>query len=132
MTSVAFTDRIHVAAIPAWGPHSIDSAYCETFWLPTIGPTCWCLARLLARLAGDVEPTVDLAEIAGRIGVAGCRHKTERALNRLLRFGWADIGLDGVYLIHAHVTGLAGHQVARLPAPLRALHAQLDCQKVTA
>lgn len=67
------------------GGHSLDSAYVEWFWLPTLGPTALLAARRLHALATAVQP-VDTQTLAAMLGIASVNGALAHTLGRLDRF----------------------------------------------
>lgn len=86
---------------------AVTNPYVETVWLPVIGPTAFLSYRRLwfwvsAEPAGHVG--VDLAAFSRMLGVAyaGGRHSPlPRALNRLVRFGFAAAPCFGQFSIRS-------------------------------
>lgn len=106
------------------GQHHVTSEYAETFWLPLVGPSVWCLARIFARQTGTVVYSTDLlGHVVGLHGSA----RLNRSLNRLCYFGWGSVRVgDGVLVATAWLPDVSGGRLARLPAYLRELHHHLQ------
>lgn len=128
---VDFAPQVTVRAvrIDDAGLHHVTSEYTERFWLPIIGPSSWCLARLLV---AQPEHTVTydlerLGEAVGLHGGSGLNSRINRTLNRLLQFHWADpVGFDHHNLtVHAWLPFLSPRLLGRLPADLQAVHRRL-------
>jgi len=84
--------------VAGWWPnrapaHHPASVYVERMWLPLVGPSAICTARLLADLIEDSNPDdrieVDLADLSAAIGLGtsiGANSKIHSTLRRLTRF----------------------------------------------
>lgn len=122
-------DRPHqsVQLIPWTDPvveahgHDPRSVYCETFWLPVLGPTSlWLLRRtatLLERWPDGI--TVDVGDLAGQLGVQPSQLRA--TLNRLTYFRIAERGVN-VWRIRTRLGPVPTRLQRRLPASLLALH----------
>ena len=108
--------------------HPANGLYCETFWLPVLGPTALWLVRMLARdLAArpggfETEPSV----IAARLGISWSTVKPStlsRALQRCEMFGACRIarGPDTVS-VRSVLAPLPRRHLDRLSPELRTLH----------
>jgi hypothetical protein len=114
------------------------SAYVETFWLGTLGPsTTWLLRRLVQGL--DTEPQgydLDLASCAREIGLGdkGGRHSPfARSLGRLVQFDiarWQPS--DGTLEVRRRVPPLNRRQVMHLPEALQARHEDWQARQLDA
>ena len=106
------------------------SAYVETYWLGTLGPsTTWLLRRLAHGL--ELAPAglaLDLATLARELGLGdkGGRHSPfARALSRLVQFEIARWQPSNATLeVRRRVPPLNRRQVIRLPDDLRLRHDQ--------
>lgn len=118
--------------IEAWPDQIIDdvgqhvaSAYCETFWLPIIGPTALWLLRAAARHTAEGPWAVDVEALGRSLGVGGSfgRHSLlHRTFDRLKRFECADGGWSTTWRLRTHLPPLARRHLARLPEPLQRQH----------
>lgn len=142
------TEQLTVAPWPdpisQAGGHDPRSWYVETFWLPTLGPTCTLLMRHIAERF-DAEPSgfsLPLLDLAGAIGLGsriGAGAPLRKALQRLVQFNLArpagagadtGAGADAGAVIHASpvlairrtMPGLNPRHLGRLPEPLRNRH----------
>jgi hypothetical protein len=110
----------HVDTIPAFDP------YVETFWLPTVGPSCVFLYRRLV-LWLEGEPgglTIDVEQTGKMLGLHGGVGKNAvimRTFSRLAEFHLVEE--DGwLVRVHTMLPHLTTRQIERLPERLRALH----------
>ncbi|MFM8627093.1 MAG: hypothetical protein ACKOCC_09150 [Actinomycetota bacterium] len=108
--------------------HPTESLYCETFWLPVLGPTAMWLTRMLAR---DLETNpggfdTDAASIAARLGISWSTTKPStlsRALARCEMFGACRTSADGSTIaVRRALAPLPRRHLARMPAILRDHH----------
>ena len=112
---------------PAVDEHGYDprSGYVELFWLGILGPSSvW----LLRRLAGgfDAWPDgfeLDVQETADALGLAAGHRNSAftRTVHRIVQFGMARIGDDGLY-VRRRLPTLGPRHLARLPTSLRDAH----------
>ena len=110
--------------------HDPRSAYVERFWLGVLGPSAvW----LLRRLAADLEASpagfdLDLHVVARSIGLgarSGRASPFARTIHRCCQFGATRLDPDeGLLLVRRKLPPLTRHQIARLPEPLQAQHAE--------
>ncbi|HZT65609.1 MAG TPA: hypothetical protein VFA11_07450 [Acidimicrobiales bacterium] len=109
--------------------HDPRSWYVETFWLCELGPSATWLMRMLA--AGLEESpsgfTLSLEQTARRLGL-GRRRGTSatfaRTLQRLVWFDLARFDDERTMSVRRKLAPLPRRQVERLPADLRARHAE--------
>lgn len=107
--------------------HDPRSRYAERYWLPTVGPGSWCLARLLVD-GLEASPDgfdADLAALGRSLGLRGTgRHSPlGRTLARLAAFGLASShGAHGLYRARLAWPPLTQRRLSRLPDHLVALH----------
>ena len=108
--------------------HPATGLYCETFWLPVLGPTATWLVRMLARdlteQPGGFE--TELSVIAARLGISWSTDRPStlsRALQRCEMFGACRIarGPDTVS-VRSMLAPLPRRHLARLGPDLRTLH----------
>lgn len=91
----AFIEVVVCEPITGW--HPIPSGYVETYWLPTVGPTPWAVARrmcLIGCAAGWGEVVSHSTDVLGRMVGVGVP-QLAKAIERLNRFGlscWLHIG----------------------------------------
>lgn len=109
--------------------HDPRSPYCETFWLPVIGPSAlWCGRRLVAWLDVDPDGTiVEVAALARQLGLGdgmGRHAPLPRTLNRLCDFGLARRNGDGSLQLRRRWPTLPAARVRRLPDVLQGAHEQ--------
>lgn len=109
--------------------HDPRSAYVETFWLPTLGPTALLLLRHLAtkfdERAGAVELTVTDASLALGLGErAGNSSPIVRSLARLETFDLACSDGRGTVAVRRNLPPVNRRHLRRLPSELQSLHAQ--------
>ena len=119
------------AKIPG-ATHSLTSEYVETFWLPVIGPTSFCMLRMLDRMYQPIAgitatPTTSfpLVEFAAAIGVGGNLGRNSvlvRTLTRLEAFSILTRTSQTTYSAATYLPDLRPAQVAKLPAFLQAIH----------
>ena len=108
--------------------HNPRSAYVRRYWLPLTGPATLLLAETL--LDGlDRHPNgyeVDLMLLGASLGLPGQGRRSStivRTLHRLERLGLArHHPAHGLYRVRSAWPPLNRHQLAKLPAPLAALH----------
>ena len=102
------------------------SVYVETYWLPTVGPSCVLAARRLVSWL-EAEPggfEIALGALAGSLGLGsgvGRHAPIVRTLARLADFGLARI--TDTYAVRPMLPLLSARQIARLPDHLAAAHA---------
>ena len=114
------------------------SAYVESYWLGTLGPsTTWLLRRLAHRL--DVAPegfVLDLPSCAREIGLGdkGGRHSPfARSLSRLVQFEIARWrATDGTLEVRRCVPPLNRRQILHLPDALRIRHDEWQARQLEA
>ena len=108
--------------------HDPRSAYVETFWLPTLGPSAVLLLRHLAskfeQHPGGLELMVaDTSQALGLGQRDGNSSPIVRTLNRLSQFDLAcDDGRDTV-AVRRNLPPINPRHVRRLPAALQSEHA---------
>ncbi|MCZ7535170.1 MAG: hypothetical protein M5T61_03990 [Acidimicrobiia bacterium] len=108
--------------------HDPRSWYVETFWLPTLGPTCVLLMRHLAdrfdrRPDGLTLPVADTAQALGLGSGVGSSSPLQRSLSRLVQFDLACDGGDSTVAVRRHLPPVNRRHVRRLPPMLQAEHA---------
>jgi hypothetical protein len=127
---------IETLAIEVWADpvidavgHHVRSPYVERFWLGILGPSStWLLRRLVARL--EDEPggyELDLALTATELGLgarSGRHSPFLRSIDRCCRFGAAVQVDDSTLRVRRKLPPLTRFQIARLPEPLQAAHAE--------
>jgi hypothetical protein len=109
--------------------HDPRSWYVETFWLPTLGPTCVLLMRHLADrfdrspagLALDVTTTSECLGLGARDGNSS---PLRRSLSRLEQFDLAVSEPEAVVRVRRHLPPVNRRHVKRLPIALQARHAE--------
>jgi hypothetical protein len=109
--------------------HDPRSWYGETFWLPTIGPTCLLLLRRVAD-GFDRNPDgfeVPASALASALGVSESTSPNaplRRALRRLEQFSLltADPHADDTVLIRRYLPSINRKHIRRLPEAVRSLH----------
>ena len=109
--------------------HDPRSWYVETFWLPTLGPTCVLLLRHLADrfdrapdgLALDVVTTSEHLGLGARDGNSS---PLRRSLNRLEQFDLAVTDAEAVVRVRRNLPPVNRRHVRRLPADLQTRHAE--------
>ncbi|MFN8035269.1 MAG: hypothetical protein U0V73_04985 [Acidimicrobiia bacterium] len=111
--------------------HDPRSAYVETFWLPTLGPTALLLLRHLSdRLDGTGGRfELHLAETARALGLGardGSSSPLVRSLGRLELFELACSDGSGNIAVRRHVASVNPRHLRRLPPALQAAHAEWD------
>jgi len=110
--------------------HDPRGSYARQFWLPLVGPSTLLTAGLLV---GGLEHApggfwVDLARLGhalGLPGAAGANAKIVRTLDRLVRFGLADLHAGGpvpLLRVRRAWPPLTARQRSRLPSFLAASH----------
>ena len=108
--------------------HDPRSLYVETFWLPTLGPTCLLLLRHLADRFDRSPEGIDLlvADTAQALGLGprdGSSSPVVRSLTRLAQFDLAcDLDSETV-AVRRHVPPVNRRHVRRLPPALQSAHA---------
>lgn len=117
------------AVVEAHG-HDPRSAYARQFWLPLVGPsTLLAAGALVAGLehspAGFEVELARLGRALGVPGAAGGNAKIARTLERLARFGLAEVhATTGIPLLRVRRSWppLTARQLGRLPGFLVRLH----------
>jgi hypothetical protein len=109
---------------------AVRGAYVEEFWLPVLGPSSIVLLRHLdAALAAAPEGvTVDLPVTAAALGLGqrtGRNGPMVRTIQRCCAFGAARLTSAHQLVVRRHLPALSRRQVARLPEPLQARHAEM-------
>ncbi len=107
--------------------HDPRSWYAETFWLPTLGPTCLLLLRRLAdgfdrNPEGFVVATNALSMALGVGEKVTTGGPLRKALRRLEQFSLSSINGDGAVLVRRHLGPIHRKHVNRLPPVVRAIH----------
>ena len=112
----------------------LDHRYVVDFYTPVLGPTSVALLGWLARtVPAGQEHTVDLSELAARLGVQrGLARNSPlmRTINRLGLYHLAawnpepDDNTDGRLLVLSHLPPVTARQINRWPAGLAAEHAR--------
>jgi hypothetical protein len=109
--------------------HDPRSWYVETFWLPTLGPTCVLLMRHLADRF-DRTPdgvTLDVTTTSECLGLGpreGMSSPLRRSLNRLEQFDLAVSEPEAVIRVRRNLPPVNRRHVKRLPVTLQARHAE--------
>lgn len=112
--------------VAAGSSHDPRSAYVETFWLPTIGPSTTLLIRRLAD-EFDAEPDgfeIDRSSLSREIGLGtrvDAKSRFARTIERAERFGLVQHH-GGILHVRRTIPDLSPRQVARLGERLQALH----------
>ena len=109
--------------------HDPRSWYVETFWLPTLGPTCVLLMRHLADrfdrtpdgLALDVTTTSECLGLGSRDGTSS---PLRRSLARLEHFDLAVTEPQSIVRVRRNLPPVSRRHVRRLPDALQARHAE--------
>jgi hypothetical protein len=109
--------------------HDPRSWYVETFWLPTLGPTCVLLMRHLADrfdrapdgVALDVTTTSECLGLGPRDGTSS---PLRRSLARLEQFDLAVSEPELIVRVRRNLPPVNRRHVRRLPADLQARHAE--------
>ncbi len=130
MTDTTQTAQCTVRILPWADPvvdtlgHDPRSHYVETFWLPTLGPTCVLMLRHLADRF-DREPDgfcLETATASGLLGL-GTRESPNaplrRSLLRLINFGFASSPDTDTFIVRRNLPPVQSRQLKRLPEPLR-------------
>jgi hypothetical protein len=109
--------------------HDPRSWYAETFWLPTLGPTCLLLLRHLADRFERAPEGVELpvAETAAALGVGPKETPNSpivRSLMRLQQFDLACPRDEATIAVRRALPPIHRRHVRRLPATLQARHAE--------
>jgi hypothetical protein len=107
--------------------HDPRSVYCESFWLPTLGPTSLLLLRHLAdrfdRSPERVLLTVTDTAAALGLGTGESEHAPlMRSVLRLVQFDLACRSDDDTFAIRRKVPPVNRRHVRRLPVALQARH----------
>lgn len=112
---------------PAVDAHGYDprSSYVELFWLGVLGPSSVLLLRRVAT-GFDAWPEgfeLDVQETADALGLAAGHRNSAftRTVQRIVQFGMARIGDDGLY-VRRRLPQLGARHLARLPTSLRDAH----------
>ena len=122
LSFLPWADRIHDTL-----GHDPRSWYVETFWLPTLGPTCVLLLRRLAD-GFDRNPggfTISTAALSCSLGVgeqATTGGPLRRAVKRLQQFSMAELDGDGAVLVRRNLPPIHRKHVKRLPPVVRSVH----------
>jgi hypothetical protein len=109
--------------------HDPRSWYVETFWLPTLGPTCVLLLRHLADrfdrtpdgIALDVTTTSECLGLGPRDGTSS---PLRRSLARLELFDLAVSEPELIVRVRRNLPPVNRRHVKRLPVDLQARHAE--------
>src|SRR3954451_21446628 len=109
--------------------HDPRSWYSETFWLPTIGPTCLLLLRQAAD-GFDRNPegfTVPPSSLASALGVSESTSPNaplQRAMRRLEQFSLLvrEPANNSSVLIRRYLPSINRKHIRRLPESVRSLH----------
>lgn len=109
--------------------HDPRSWYVETFWLPTLGPTCVLLMRHLADrfdrapdgIALDVTTTSECLGLGPRDGSSS---PLRRSLARLEQFDLAVSEPEAIVRVRRNLPPVNRRHVRRLPVELQARHAE--------
>ena len=109
--------------------HDPRSWYVETFWLPTLGPTCVLLMRHLADrfdrapggLSLDVTTTSECLGLGARDGTSS---PLRRSLARLEQFDLAVSEPESIVRVRRNLPPVNRRHVKRLPVGLQARHAE--------
>jgi hypothetical protein len=120
-------ERLADPVLDEHGSH-VTSRYCETFWLPVIGPSALWLLRHAAIHTEQGAYTVDVDTLARSIGLGGAHGAHApivRTLNRLDDFRGGVGGWRTTWALRTHLPPLTARQAERLPEPLRAAHEAL-------
>ena len=130
-TLLGMTETLHITP---WADTLLDtlghdprSWYVETFWLPTIGPTCLLLARRIAD-GFDRNPdgfVVAFESLSVSLGLgeppSPGNGPLKRAIQRLERFSIASLDTHGVLLAHRRFPPIHRKHLHRLPTSVRAI-----------
>lgn len=114
--------------------HDPRSAYVETFWLPTLGPTSLLLMRHLANRL-DREPRkfdLAVAETSRALGLGareGSSSPLLRSLDRLEMFELACSDGSGNVAVRRNVPPVNARHIRRLPTTLQAAHAEWNRER---
>jgi hypothetical protein len=127
------TIRTETIRIRPWEDPVIDtlgfdprSAYCERFWLPSLGPTALLLMRRFAACF-DEHPDgteVDLPELARSLGLGtgpGPNAPIGRTISRLEQFDLVH-EVDRCLAVRRRLPPINRRHVRRLPVPLQRAH----------
>ena len=115
-------DRIHDTL-----GHDPRSWYVETFWLPTLGPTCILLMRRLAD-GFDRNPdgfVIAIAALSMSLGVGeqiSTGGPLRRAIRRLEQFSMATNDGDGALLVRRNLPPIHRKHIKRLPPVVQSAH----------
>ena len=107
----------------------VGSAYVETAWLPTLGPSATFALRRLGLLV-SAQPegvAVDLRDLAADLGISqgtGRQSVMSRTLRRLESFGMARWRC-GMFEVRPVVPPLPVHRAARLSPGAASVHRQM-------
>src|SRR5664279_3835846 len=109
--------------------HDPRSSYVETFWLPTLGPTCVLLLRHLTDrfdrspegLSLDVTTTSECLGLGARDGTSS---PLRRSLARLEQFDLAVSEPEAIVRVRRNLPPVNRRHVKRLPVGLQARHAE--------
>jgi hypothetical protein len=109
--------------------HDPRSWYVETFWLPTLGPTCILLMRHLADrfdrtpegITLDVTTTSECLGLGARDGASS---PLRRSLARLEQFDLALSEPESTVRVRRNLPPVNRRHVRRLPVGLQARHAE--------
>lgn len=106
--------------------HDPRSAYVEHFWLGTLGPsTTWFLRYCAAQLDGADGASVELNEVAARLGIGhrgGASSPMSRAVVRACRFRAARPAGPGTLAVRRRLPTLNRRQIQRLSAEAQRRH----------
>jgi|SRR6185369_3029943 len=133
MSEDRWVEALPVRAIDVIAPFS---PYVETYWLPTVGPSCvWLYRRFVQWLAAEPDGlTVDIEEVGRMVGLHGGTGKqavVQRTLKRLDQFNLVDV--EGWKIgVHVMLPPISERQVLHLPERLQRTHtAPAVCPTVT-
>jgi hypothetical protein len=116
--------------------HDPRSWYVETFWLPTLGPTCVLLMRHLAdRFDRTPEGlTLDVTTTSESLGLGprdGNSSPLRRSLARLEQFDLAVSEPEAIVRVRRNLPPVNRRHVKRLPVDLQARHAEWIASALT-
>lgn len=116
--------------------HDPRGEYAETFWTPTLGPSCMCLLRLVAARF-ELWPDgfgVVVTDLASSLGlgqdVTWKKSSIRRTLDRCCNFDVAEWAGTEELRVRRFLPPLTTRQVERLSEPLQEAHAQWAKQRV--